>query len=253
LAELSAIALERARWGERTRQAEEALRRSDTLCTLGLLAAEVAHEIRNPLTVMKMLYHSLDLRFGEDDPRGEDARVIGQKMDVLNRIVERVLDFARHAEPRLESVSVGVLIEDLRLLIRHKLREQGVRLEVELPTDLPWVRGDPVQLEQAFLNLVLNAVEAMPRGGELTLRGWRVDSEEGVKGVALAFGDTGAGTTHVPRPGGHRLLSGSTKPQGTGLGLAVVQRVMEAHRGRMTFESEPGRGTTVTLWLPMSG
>jgi signal transduction histidine kinase len=252
LAELSAIALERARWGERTRQAEEALRRSDTLCTLGLLAAEVAHEIRNPLTVMKMLYHSLDLRFGEDDPRGEDARVIGQKMDVLNRIVERVLDFARHAEPRLEPVSVGVLIEDLRLLIRHKLREQGVNLEVELPMDLPLVRGDPVQLEQAFLNLVLNAVEAMPRGGGLTLRGCRVDSEEGVRGVALAFCDTGAGTTHVPRPGGHRLLSGSTKPQGTGLGLAVVQRVMEAHRGRMTFASEPGRGTTVTLWLPRS-
>src|SRR5262249_34978837 len=101
LAELSAIAIEKARLYERIVDVEEQLRRNEKLSALGLLAAEVAHEIRNPLTVMKMLYHSLDLKFAREDPRSKDAEIMGQKMDHLNKIVEQILDFARSTEPRL--------------------------------------------------------------------------------------------------------------------------------------------------------
>ncbi len=247
LAELCAMALERARWAERMSAAEEQLRQSDKLCALGLLAAEVAHEIRNPLTVMKMLFHSLDLRFPAGDPRSEDARLMGTKMDHLNRIVEQVLDFARHSEPRLAWVMVGTLLEDLRLLTRHKLRAQSVELVVDLEPGSDRVRADSVQLEQAFLNVILNGVEAMPEGGKLTI----VCRAAG-DGCRITFTDTGPGLpasmTSAMAPGG--FLFGTTKRRGTGLGLAIVNRVVETHRGRMELKSEAGRGTTVEIHLP---
>src|SRR6185436_20764 len=121
LTELSAIAIEKARLYERIVDVEEQLRQNEQLSALGLLAAEVAHEIRNPLTVMKMLYHSMDLRFPPDDPRARDATIKGEKMNHLNRIVEQVLDFARTTEPKLVAVDVNKLIDDLGLLTRHKL------------------------------------------------------------------------------------------------------------------------------------
>src|SRR2546430_17533653 len=100
LADLSAIAIEKARLYERIVDVEEQLRRNEKLSALGLLAAEVAHEIRNPLTVMKMLYHSLDLKFPGGDPRAKDAQIMGEKMEHLNRIVEQILDFSRTSQPQ---------------------------------------------------------------------------------------------------------------------------------------------------------
>src|SRR4029078_8266473 len=126
LADLSAIAIEKARLYERIVGLEEQGRQSEKLSVVGLLAAEVAHEIRNPLTVMKMLYHSLDLRFPPEDPRAKDVAMMGQKMDLLNKIVEQILDFARSAEPKLEPVNVNDLLDDLGLLTRHKLQNQKV-------------------------------------------------------------------------------------------------------------------------------
>src|SRR4030095_169625 len=162
-AELSAIAIEKARLYERIVDVEEHLRQNEKLSAIGLLAAEVAHEIRNPLTVMKMLYHSLDLRFAPTDPRARDARIIAEKMELLNRIVEQILDFARTAEPRLAPVNLNQLVDELGLLVRHKLKQQNIQLIRQLDADLPAVNGDAAQLEQAFLNLILNAAEAMPR------------------------------------------------------------------------------------------
>ncbi|MGH7967500.1 MAG: GAF domain-containing protein, partial [Limisphaerales bacterium] len=121
LAELSAIAIEKARLYERVVDVEEQLRQNEKLSALGLLAAEVAHEIRNQLTVMKMLYHSLNLSFEAGDPRAKDARVIDEKIEHLNKIVEQVLDFARTTEPQFMAVNLNSLIEELGLLVRHKL------------------------------------------------------------------------------------------------------------------------------------
>ena len=120
LAELSAIAIEKARLYERVVDVEEQLRQNEKLSALGLLAAEVAHEIRNPLTVLKMLYHSLDLKFPDGDPRAKDARIIDEKIEQLNRIVEQILDFARTTEPQLAPVNLNQLIEELGLLERGR-------------------------------------------------------------------------------------------------------------------------------------
>jgi len=254
LAELSALAIEKARLYERIVDVEEQLRQNEKLSALGLLAAEVAHEIRNPLTVMKMLYHSLDLKFPRDDPRAKDVEIMGQKMDLLNKIVEQILDFARSSEPRLEPVNLNDLIEDLHLLTRHKLQHQGVQLVRQLTPDLPAILADATQLEQAFLNLILNAVEAMPQGGRLTIHTRKLPvSGQGGKGqhVAIEFKDTGEGMSEEQRRRAFTSLLNTTKIKGTGLGLAIVGRVVESHHGTLKIKSQPGRGTAIRVILPV--
>ena len=254
LAELSAIALEKARLYERVVDVEEQLRQNEKLSALGLLAAEVAHEIRNPLTVMKMLYHSLDLRFPAADPRNEDARIIGEKMEHLNKIVEQILDFARTTEPKLSAVNLNELIEEMGLLVRHKLRNLNIQFTQNLAADLPVIMADATQLEQAFLNLILNAAESMPQGGKLSVVSRAVHlprARDLPTHVAVEFTDSGAGMTPEQQ---RRLFSSfltTSKPKGTGLGMAIVGRVVETHRGKVKVRSAPGRGTTMTVLLPV--
>jgi len=252
LAELSAIAIEKARLYERIVDVEEHLRQNEKLSALGLLAAEVAHEIRNPLTVMKMLYHSLDLKFPASDPRARDVTVMGQKMDHLNKIVEQILDFARSSEPKLSPVDVNQLVEDLGLLTRHKLKHQNIELVRLLAPDLPLVMADAVQLEQAFLNLILNATQAMPNGGRLTLTTSVMAPARGEKTshVVITFKDNGEGMSIEQQKRAFTSLLNTTKNTGTGLGLAIVHRVVETHRGQIKLKSRPGHGTTISLSLP---
>jgi signal transduction histidine kinase len=249
--ELSAIAIEKARLYERLVDAEEQMRQNEKLSALGLLAAEVAHEIRNPLTVMKMLYHSLDLKFPVKDPRAQDARLMGEKIEHLNKIVERILDFARTTEPKLVPVDLNAVIGELSLLVRHKLANQGVKLVRKLQDDLPEVLGDAMQLEQAFLNLILNAAEAMPEGGSLTLV---TRSDEDATGgvVVVEFTDTGEGMSEEQCSKAFRSVLNTTKAKGTGLGLAIVGRTIETHGGELDIKSELQRGTTIRLIFPVS-
>jgi signal transduction histidine kinase len=254
LAELSAIAIEKARLYERLVDAEESLRQNEKLSALGLIAAEVAHEIRNPLTVMKMLYHSLDLHFPPGDPRAKDARILAEKIDHLNKFVDRILALSRTNEPSLAPVNLNELIEELNLLVRHKLQQQQVELVRHLEPDLPLTTGDSGQLEQAFLNLLLNAAEAMPHGGTLTITTRVVPPEPGAPlppQLSIEFQDTGRGMDSRQRRNALGPVLRSRKAKGAGLGLAVVSRIVEAHHGRLEIKSRAGKGTTVTVLLPM--
>ena len=244
LAELSAVAIEKARLYERTVDVEEQLRRNEQLSALGLLAAEVAHEIRNPLTVMKMLYHSMELDFAEGDPRAEDARVLGEKMNHLDHIVDNIVKFARNAEPQMGPVDLPGLLDDLALLTRHKLQHQQIDLVREDAPDLPPVKGDATQLSQAFLNLILNAAEAMQQGGTLQIA-TRVTEQ----GVAVTFTDSGSGMTEEQRERAFTGMLSTTKEKGGGLGLAIVAKVAEAHGGRVEVQSSPGEGTRIQFRL----
>jgi len=254
LAELSAIAMEKARLYERVVDVEEQLRQNEKFSALGLLAAEVAHEIRNPLTVMKMLYHSLGLEFAPGDPRVKDDAILREKMEHLNKIVEQILDFARSTEPNLSAVNLNQLLDDLGLLTRHKMRNQRIELVRHLAPGLPLVMADATQLAQAFLNLTLNAVEAMPAGGALTistraLRLPRTSSKP--THVLIEFKDTGQGMPEEQRRRAFTSLLGTTKQRGTGLGLAIVGRVIETHRGKVRIRSRPGDGTVFSITLPV--
>jgi signal transduction histidine kinase len=254
LAELSAIAIEKARLYERVVDVEEQLRQNEKLSALGLLAAEVAHEIRNPLTVMKMLYHSLDLKFPDGDPRAKDARIIDEKIQHLNRIVEQILDFARTTEPELSPVNLNDLVDELGLLVRHKLKNQNIQWVRRLAPDLPVVPGEATQLEQAFLNLILNAAEAMSEGGTLTVTSRALRFPRGLTRpthVAVDFKDTGQGMSEEQRRRAFTSVLSTTKRKGTGLGLAIVGRVVETHRGKVKIKSRPGEGTTISIILPV--
>lgn len=254
LAELSAIAIEKARLYERIVDVEEQLRQNEKLSALGLLAAEVAHEIRNPLTVMKLLYHSLDLKFPADDPRAKDTRIIEAKIEHLNKIVEQILDFARTTEPKLAPVNLNELVDELGLLVRHKLANQNVRLVRELQSDLPRIMGDAPQLEQAFLNLILNAAEAMPDGGVLTIKSQAsrpARASTPLTHIAIEFKDTGKGMSAELQKRAFTAVLSTTKAKGTGLGLAIVGRIIETHRGSIRIKSKSGCGTTIVITLPI--
>jgi signal transduction histidine kinase len=254
LAELSAIAIEKARLYERIVDVEEQLRQNEKFSALGLLAAEVAHEIRNPLTVMKMLYHSLRLEFLPGDPRLKDDAILREKMEHLNKIVEQILDFARGTEPKLSQVNINQLLDDLGLLTRHKLRNQQIQFIRRLAPDLPAVMADATQLAQAFLNLTLNAVEAMPDGGSLTIvtRAFRLPRHSlRPTHILIEFRDTGPGMPEEQRRRAFSSLLSTTKQKGTGLGLAIVGRVIETHRGKVRIRSHPGQGTTISITLPV--
>jgi signal transduction histidine kinase len=247
-------AIEKARLYERVVDVEEQLRQNEKLSALGLLAAEVAHEIRNPLTVMKLLYHSLDLKFPAGDPRAKDARIIDSKIEHLNKIVEQILTFARTTEPKFAPVNLNELIDELGLLVRHKLANQNIRLVRELQPDLPSVMGDAPQLEQAFLNLILNAAEAMPDGGTLTVSSRAVRqprASEKPTHLAVEFKDTGKGMSEELRRRAFTAVLSTTKTKGTGLGLAIVGRIIETHRGSVRIRSRIGRGTIIRVVLPV--
>lgn len=248
LAEFSGIAIEKARLYERIVDIEEQLRQNEKLSALGLLAAEVAHEIRNPLTVIKMLFHSLDLHFPVTDPRARDIEVMSERIEQLNKSVEQILNFARSTEPSLAPISINAVVQDLALLVRHKLKNHGIKFVLELQPGLPEVMADTAQLSQALLNLVLNGVDAMPKGGTLTIRTARAPEKK----IAIELQDTGTGMSAEQKARAFRGLLQTTKKHGTGIGLAIVSKVIEAHNGAITVDSAPGRGATFRILLPQA-
>lgn len=244
LAHLSAIAIEKARLYEKVVDVEEQLRQNEKLSALGLLAAEIAHEIRNPLTVMKMLFHSLNLQFDAADARARDAAVITGKMEQLDKIVERILRFARTSEPEFHPCDLNAIIEDVLLLVRHKLKQQGIELRKKLAVPLPEVSCDRTQIEQVLLNLILNAAHAMPKGGALT-----ISTSREKDAVSFAIADTGEGISAERQKQLFQPFL-TSKPSGTGIGLAIVRKIVETHRGRTEVRSRPGQGTQFRISLP---
>jgi signal transduction histidine kinase len=249
LAELSAVAIEKGRLLARIVEMEEKLRASERLSALGLLAAEIAHEIRNPLTVMQMLFHALVESLQLDATSQRDAALIGEKMRHMNRILDQVLSFARSSEPIKVPVDPRQLVDDVFLLTRHKLQQQAIETRLSVAEGLPSFRADRSQVEQVLLNLILNACEAMPRGGTLRL-GATVEDYEGAPYLVLSLRDNGKGMSPAQM---ERLFAPflTDKETGTGIGLAIVRKIMENHQGKVQVESKLGHGTKFRLLFPL--
>jgi signal transduction histidine kinase len=246
LASLGAVALQNARLYARVFQSEETLRKQEQLTTLGLLAAEIAHEIRNPLTVLKLLHGGLGIDFAPDDPRRTDLRVIGEKLDQLESIVTRVLNFAKAPTSLHSRWSLADIIGDTLVLVRPKLAQAKIHL-LYTPPETPFiVEAHKGQLQQVLLNLVLNATQAMPDGGAIALSFGPATPGT----VTLDLADTGTG---IPEAVRDRIFDSffSGRADGTGLGLAIAKRILQAHHGDITLVSTGPGGTTMRVALPL--
>jgi signal transduction histidine kinase len=250
LASLGAVAIQNSRLYTRVFQSEESLRKSERLNTLGLLAAEIAHEIRNPLTVIKLLYGTLDLNFPEDDPRRTDQRVIGEKLDQLEAIVTRVLNFAKAPSSLHSRWSVAEIVEDTSVLMRLKLAQAKIHLHFQPPTPPLIVDGHKGQLQQVLLNLLLNSMQVMPDGGEISIH-CATEDRGGTPMVIIDITDTGRG---IPEAIRDRIFDSflSGRPDGTGLGLAIVERILRSHHGDIAVLTTGPQGTTMRLSLPLA-
>jgi len=250
LAGLGAVALQNSRLYARVFQSEASLRKNEQLTTLGLLAAEIAHEIRNPLTVIKLLFGYLGLEFPDGDPRRTDVRVIGEKLDQLEAIVSRVLNFAKAPSALHSRWSIDDMVGDTLVLLRLKLEQGKIRLRYEPPASPLVVDVHKGQIQQVLLNLLLNSMQAMPDGGDITLR-CGTEDRAGARFATLDIIDTGRGIpAHLRDRIFDSFLSG--RADGTGLGLSIAKRILLGHRGDITLVSTSPAGTTLRLALPIA-
>ncbi len=232
---------------EEMKKIHSQLFRSEKLASLGKLAAGVAHEINNPLTGI-LTNSSLLLEDLEgDDPRREDVEVMVKETIRCREIVKRLLDFARQTKPQKRLASINGLIENIILLVRNQTSFRNITIEKSLEPGLPDLLVDPDQIQQVFINIILNAAEAMTRGGELTIRTAR--SADGGS-IVVSFADTGPG---IPEEVRERIFDPfyTTKEHGTGLGLSISYGIVEQHGGDIRVESVPGSGSTFVILLPI--
>ena len=231
---------------------KEAVERERHLASLGRLAAGVAHEIRNPLSSLKGFAQFFRTKFepGSEEERYSDIMI--EEVERLDRVVQELLDFARPVTPDRKPIPPNTIIEEALALVSEDAQFKRVTIEKRLLEGLPDVLVDPMQMRQALLNVLLNAIEAMSDGGTLTVETAVTDSADGPPTVTLSVTDTGVGMS-AEEVGKLFEPFYTTKPRGTGLGLTVVSRVVEQNGGRVGVRSAPGEGTTFSLVLPVAG
>ncbi|MGE5560427.1 MAG: ATP-binding protein [Chloroflexota bacterium] len=232
---------------ERAKGEEERLRRSEKLSAVGELAASIAHEIRNPLTIINGSLQLLPDRLGDPQFLIDFARIAGSELGRVNSTVEALLNFARFSTPQMAPISLGDTLARTVDLMRAFAGRNNVTIREDYDAHLPTIRGDGEHLRQAFLNLMLNAIQAMPEGGVLTLKTAYVP---GAHFVTASVADTGSGIKPEDQERIFNVFY-STKSGGTGLGLPLVHRIVDEHGGFIEFDSAPGQGTSFAIHLPV--
>jgi signal transduction histidine kinase len=228
------------------------IERQEKLASLGVLAAGVAHEIRNPLTSIKARLFTLNKAIKATPSAVEDAGVIEREIDRLEHIVRAVLSFARPAEPKQQLMPATALLQDVQELMSAQLSKTNVELTMEASGE-PMIQVDPSQLKQVLLNLVQNAADSIEEHGRIVLRAavGRANLDGRPADVAvLEVQDNGKGISVEAQK---RLFDPfyTTKPSGTGLGLSIAVRIIERHGGTLRYETKVGRGTTFGILLPL--
>jgi two-component system, NtrC family, sensor kinase len=230
---------------------QEQLIQSEKMAALGELSAGIAHEIRNPMTSIRLFVQSLEKEIDLDESQQDDFRIIIREIDRMNEKITRLLNFARPEEPEFEPIQLGDLVGEAVNLLEVTLKEGGIRLDIDIPEAHPPLEGDPRQLSQVLVNLILNAAGAMPHGGILTISAIVEDDPQNQRAfLRLTIKDTGHGILEKDRP---YLFDPffTTKSTGTGLGLSIAYSVVRMHNGRIDVESEWGKGSSFTITLPV--
>ncbi|MBN1808238.1 MAG: FHA domain-containing protein [Planctomycetes bacterium] len=228
----------------------ERVQMSEHLAALGEMAAGIAHEVRNPLNSIRGFASLLQERV-QDEKTGQFASIIIEEVDRMNALVQDLLDFARHRELEMSDIPLKPFIDEIVVEVSQQIDSGAVSLSVDVPPDIPDVWGNADRLKQVLLNMLRNAVEAMPEGGSVSIAA-RTDDTPSGREIVLSIADTGVGIPPEILP---KIFTPffSKKDKGTGLGLAISQKIVKQHQGRIEVESAAGRGTTFRIHLLPAG
>lgn len=224
---------------------EEHLRRADKLAALGTMAAGMAHEIKNPLSSMKVLTQLLAGKFNEIEYRKKFTDIMPKEINRIDRIVESLLGYAKTNSPKIEQIYMNEIIKEALEFLDQKILRNGINVNLKF-SEIPVILGDPQQFLQVFVNLILNAVQSMGKGGDMTIL-TRFDAVSNY--IVIEVSDTGCGITkedlqHLFDP------FFTTKYEGTGLGLTIVHGIIDSHSGMIEVESRPNQGSLFRVLLP---
>ena len=233
------------------KELEGKVRQADKLAALGTMAAGMAHEIKNPLSSMKVLSQLMPLKFGDNTFRKRFTDIMPREIGRIDRIVESLLGFARATAPKLEKTELDKIIDETLSFFEDDMKKKKIKLEKKFEK-VPPIIGDAGQISQVFTNLILNAVQAMGKGGVLKIDLREGKKKEGVvEGVEVVISDTGHG---IPEEYSKKLFDPffTTKHGGTGLGLTISHSIIDGHKGTISVKSEAGKGTTFKITLPLT-
>ncbi|NOY52209.1 MAG: PAS domain S-box protein [Deltaproteobacteria bacterium] len=230
------------------KQIQEQIQRSEKLSSIGQLAAGIAHEIGTPLNIISGNAEYLMMDMDPDNPLTEELSIILQQTDRITQLIQQLMDFARDNRPRFEPTDINALVLQTLNLTRHQMEKNAIILLEDLDEEVPPTVADAHQLQQVLLNIIINALHAMPEGGTLQIRTAR---DEERQQVIIRIRDNGCGIhpqdlKNIFNP----FFTTKEVGQGTGLGLAVCHRIMENHQGRIEVESRLGEGSCFSLLLP---
>lgn len=227
-------------------EAQTQLIRTEKLASIGQLAAGVAHEINNPLGTILIYSHLIQKSLEPDDPRREDIALVISEANRAKEIVQGLLSFAREKKLRATEVNVNDILDDVLSLVVNQSLFHNIKIKKSFNEDLQTIVADETQLKQVFLNIILNAAQAMEGNGKLTI-GTALDKKQ----IRVRIQDTGPG---IPPEVMAHLFDPffTTKEKGTGLGLAISYGIIERHQGKIDVETELGKGTTFTVTLPVT-
>ena len=226
-------------------QSRDKLIQAERLATAGKMSASFAHEIRNPLSSMRMLSQLLMQKPEMSAEQRQSLQYILEEIERIDNIVKGLMDFARPTTLNLAEQPLVPALQAVLSLMEANLTHHQIRLVLEFAPDLPDLQFDSDKIKQAFMNVVLNAMEAMPQGGTLSVTTFKLED-----GISIKVTDTGVG---IPEADIEHLFEPffSRKDKGTGLGLANVKRILEEHGGTVEIESTLNEGATVSMWLPL--
>ena len=251
LANQTAIAIENARLYEDLKRSKSYIRRADRLASLGTLTAGLAHEIRNPLVAIKTLTHLLPERLDDEEFRNKFLQIASGEVDRISSLVTELLDFARPSDPKLGMENINIILDGMILLVSTEAKKKLINIIKSYASDLPPVQIDREQIKQVFLNILINAIDATPEKGKITVKTRSFMKPGGEPYVQIEFTDTGCG---IPSDQSEEIFNPffTTKNTGSGLGLSISNQIVQDHKGYIDVESQLDKGSSFFINLPVN-
>lgn len=230
----------------KVKELEKQIQHSDKLALIGQIAAGIAHEIGTPLNVISGNAEYIMMEMGEDNPYKEELETIISQAERIANLIKQLLEFARPRKPNYTKVDVNKEIAHVVELLRHQFEKSNIKLNLKFSNDLPYIWADCSQIHQVFLNIIVNAIQAINENGLIEIETFARDGYVNIK-----FKDNGVGILpeHLDKIF-EPFFTTKEAGKGTGLGLAVSKRIMDEHRGKIEVESTPGKGTIFTVKFP---